>query len=92
MEQNTRLGGGQAPTGDGQGDKAMRTKLVALGAALMLIAFGATGCGKRGPLEPPPDSAKTAEAKPAEADGEAIEKRGEHAEDTHEPFILDVLL
>ncbi|RIA56322.1 LPS translocon maturation chaperone LptM [Dichotomicrobium thermohalophilum] len=71
----------------------MRMKHVALGAALLMLAFGVTACGKRGPLEPPPDPAKTAEADRAAAeDGEVIEERSEDVKEPHEPFILDALL
>jgi predicted small lipoprotein YifL len=93
MRLNEGAGGGQAPTGDGQGDEAMRTKHVALGAALLMLAFSATACGKRGPLEPPPDPAKTAKADRAAAeDAEVIEERREEVKEPHEPFILDALL
>lgn len=71
----------------------MRMKHVALGAALLMLAFGATACGKRGPLEPPPKAERTAEADQAAAeDAEVIEEREEDVKEPHEPFILDVLL
>lgn len=71
----------------------MRMKHVALGAALLVLVFGVTACGKRGPLEPPVDPAKTAQADQAAAeDAEVIEEREEDVKEPHEPFILDVLL
>ncbi|MFP3920998.1 MAG: hypothetical protein ACLFPA_06785 [Dichotomicrobium sp.] len=70
----------------------MQLKHLALGAALIMLAFGATACGKRGPLEPPPGPEKTAKAERTAGDGEVVEKRENAAEKRHEPFILDVLL
>jgi len=68
-------------------------KTVALGAALLMAAFGASACGKRGALEPPVGPAKTAKADRAAAeDAEVIEERKKDAEKPHKPFILDVLL
>jgi predicted small lipoprotein YifL len=89
----------QAPTGDGQGDEAMRLKHLALGAALIALAVGVTACGKRGPLEPPPGSAAAEKAKKAKKakrakkkDAKVIEERTNKVEKPHEPFILDILL
>lgn len=71
----------------------MRVKHLALGAALIMLAFGATACGKRGPLEPPPGSAAAKEAKKAKKkDAKVIQERENPAEKPHEPFILDALL
>lgn len=71
----------------------MRTKHLALGAALVLLAAGLSACGKRGPLDLPPDTKATAEAEQAAAeDGKVIEEREKAAEQPHEPFVLDVLL
>jgi predicted small lipoprotein YifL len=93
MRLNEGAGGGQAPTGDGQGDEAMRKKHVALCAALLVLAFSVTACGKRGPLEPPPDPAKTAKADRVSGEGgEVIEERKEDVKEPHDPFILDALL
>ena len=86
-------GDGYAPTGDGQGDKAMRTKHVALTAALLVLALGLTACGKRGPLEPPPRADKTSHVERAAGDGNTvIDEREEDVKESHEPFILDALL
>ncbi len=71
----------------------MQKKHVAFGAALLVLAFGLTACGKRGPLEPPVDPAKTAQADGVSGEGgEVIEEREEKVEEPHDPFILDALL
>jgi len=71
----------------------MRMKHVALGAALLVLAFGVSACGKRGALEPPPKAERTAEADQAAAeDAEVIKERKKGVKGPHEPFILDVLL
>ena len=86
-------GGGRSPTGDGEGDNAMQMKHVALGAALLLVALGATACGKRGPLEPPPGPDKTATAEGVTGEGgEVLDERSEPRDEQHDSFILDVLL
>jgi len=86
-------GVGYALAGAGQGDEAMRTKHFALTAALLVLAFGMTACGKRGPLEPPPRADKTAHVERAAGEsGKVIEEREQDVKGSHEPFILDVLL
>ncbi len=71
----------------------MRMKHLALAAAAIMLAGGLAACGKRGPLEPPPEaSAGTKADRAAAEDGKVIEEREQAEADRHKAFILDVLL
>ena len=61
-------------------------------ALIALIAFGASGCGRRGDLEPPPDP--SAVAKPADTDPThpQIHHKPKPVEPPKDPFFLDPLL
>jgi predicted small lipoprotein YifL len=61
-------------------------------ALLAALAFAASGCGRAGPLEPPPDA--TAVAKPAasSADEVQIHKKNPPITPPKTPFVLDPLL
>jgi predicted small lipoprotein YifL len=56
----------------------------ALIAGLVLAAVGLTGCGRKGPLEPPPSAAAIG------ADGQKAPDTG--AKKPDKPFVLDWLL
>jgi predicted small lipoprotein YifL len=64
-------------------------------ALLAALAFAASGCGRAGPLEPPPDA--TAVAKPADSaasspDELQIHKRNPPITPPKTSFVLDPLL
>jgi predicted small lipoprotein YifL len=62
-------------------------------AALAALAFAVSGCGRAGPLEPPPDA--SAVAKPAEsATNENLQVHNKNPPITppKTPFVLDPLL
>ena len=62
-------------------------------ALLAALAFAAAGCGRAGPLEPPPDA--TAVAKPADtssADDLQTRKKNPPITPPKTPFVLDPLL
>jgi predicted small lipoprotein YifL len=57
-------------------------------ALVVLVALVASGCGRRGPLEPPPDpSAKSGDAHEA-----GIHRKAPPITPPKDPFILDPLL
>ena len=63
-------------------------------ALLAALAFAVSGCGRAGPLEPPPDA--TAVAKPADtsssADDLQTRKKNPPITPPKTPFVLDPLL
>jgi predicted small lipoprotein YifL len=77
-------------------NRVAKLNLAALG-LIVLIAGGLGGCGRAGPLEPPPSAA--AAAKPAE-DAEAnangavpqARPRPKPIQPPNQPFVLDPLL
>ena len=59
-------------------------------ALIVVIALGATGCGRRGPLEPPPDpNAVTKADDPAHPQ---FHHKPPEVVPPKEPFVLDPLL
>ncbi len=61
-------------------------------ALIALIAFGASGCGRRGALEPPPDPnavAKTADDDPSHPQ---VHHKPKPVVPPKDPFVLDPLL
>ena len=59
-------------------------------ALVALIAFGASGCGRRGPLEPPPDP--NAVVKPDDPNHPQIHHKPPPIVPPKDSFILDPLL
>jgi predicted small lipoprotein YifL len=62
-------------------------------AALAALAFAVSGCGRGGPLEPPPDA--SAVAKPAESatnENLQVHKSNPPITPPKTPFVLDPLL
>ena len=61
-------------------------------ALLLIAALGATGCGRKGALEPPPDP--NAIAKPADSDPTHVQARHKSPPITppNASFVLDPLL
>ncbi len=59
-------------------------------AAVMALALVASGCGVKGPLEPPMAAKAEGEAKSAEA--QAPGENSAARQKPHEPFVLDGLL
>jgi predicted small lipoprotein YifL len=55
-----------------------------------LIAFGASACGRRGALEPPPDP--NAVAKPDDPDHPQVHRKPKPVEPPKVPFLLDPIL
>jgi predicted small lipoprotein YifL len=55
-----------------------------------LIAFAASGCGRRGPLEAPPDPSAT--AKPQDSAHMQVHRQAPPIMPPKDPFILDPLL
>jgi hypothetical protein len=59
---------------------------------IALIAFGASGCGRRGALEPPPDPNAVA-AKPADDPAHPqVHRKPKPVEPPKDPFVLDPVL
>jgi len=61
-------------------------------AFLAALAFAASGCGRAGPLEPPPDA--SAAAKPADSSNGDVQvhKKNPPITPPKTPFVLDPLL
>lgn len=62
-------------------------------AALAALGFAASGCGRVGPLEPPPDA--SAVAKPADSAADEnlqVHKKNPPITPPKTPFVLDPLL
>jgi predicted small lipoprotein YifL len=60
-------------------------------ALVILFALSASGCGRRGPLEAPPDPAATA-AKPDDPNHPQVRHKATAITPPKDPFILDPLL
>jgi predicted small lipoprotein YifL len=75
-------------------NRAARISFAAL--ALIAIAGGLGGCGRAGPLEPPPDAQATAKQADKEANGDPTVPRAhpkpKPIEAPNQPFFLDPLL
>jgi predicted small lipoprotein YifL len=73
--------------------KSSRNKAHSRAGALalaVLIAFAASGCGRRGPLEPPPDPSAT--SKPDDSSHAQVHRKAPAIAPPKDPFILDPLL
>jgi predicted small lipoprotein YifL len=59
-------------------------------ALIALLAFSASGCGRRGGLEPPPDA--NAVAKPDDPNHPQVHHKPTRIVPPKDPFLLDPLL
>ena len=69
----------------------VRTSAGAL-ALLALIALGASACGRRGALEPPPDPNAVAKAADSDASHPQVHHKPKPVAPPKQPFFLDFLL